>query len=629
ADPDIDIYSALRNGYGHITINCRDYPLNISGLRRAFAFAFDKTRVTTEIFDGFSQQHDSLVPYTNGWCIEEEFDWHYYSNQSDLGNMILDDLSFAINQTTGFRQAPNGEHFNIEILGGFEDPFAGGDPDWISYEVARIGVDSLHSLHINATVNSYPRYTSIIEDHGEYDMVVYSENFEDYNVDWLAFEYWSEYADTPYQNPTNFANDTYDFWRDQLLYSTTYEDVYEAAAEMQKILHYNVPRLVVYENTYLQAYRSDQFSGHIEALGRNIADQWTMRKIQKLDGTQGGTVQISISEDPDSFNIFLSESPSTALILDNLYSSLYKRGPDLTPWPDLAEDMLIETHSDNSEVPDGHTRFTFDLIQNASWSDREVVTAEDVASSLTYAFESTHYGNPAGTDIGDLVAAYAPTPDTLIVEFSTESYWHFSTFAYDYVIPEHIFKNDGGIGYENWDSWNPVFNYSHPHVTCGPFTLIDYEDGEFYELVYNPSFHYGIHGVIIPHPPYISSQGDITYEIGSMGNVIRWYISDDNPDTYLIQLNGDTRETGQCSNNRISHYVDGLWLGDHTITLTVTDYSGFSSTNSVQVSVIEPTGTLPITPLKLIAISISLFSVTVILSAAISIYWKKRTQETS
>ena len=69
SDPDIDIFSALRNGYGHLTINCRDYPLNISALRRAFAFAFDKTEVTVEILDGFSQEHDSIVPYPNGWCI--------------------------------------------------------------------------------------------------------------------------------------------------------------------------------------------------------------------------------------------------------------------------------------------------------------------------------------------------------------------------------------------------------------------------------------------------------------------------------------------------------------------------------------------------------------------------------
>jgi len=76
ADPDIDIFSALRNGYGQIVINCRDAPLNESVLRRAFGYAYDKTRVTVEIMDGFSQEHDSVVPYVNGWCVEDEFTFH-------------------------------------------------------------------------------------------------------------------------------------------------------------------------------------------------------------------------------------------------------------------------------------------------------------------------------------------------------------------------------------------------------------------------------------------------------------------------------------------------------------------------------------------------------------------------
>jgi len=112
-NPDIDIFSALRNGYGHITINTRDYPLNISGLRRAFAFAFDKTAVTVDIMDGFSQEHDSLVPYVNGWCVEDELEWHYYDDRADIGNQILDDLGFEISATTGFRHAPNGNPFGI------------------------------------------------------------------------------------------------------------------------------------------------------------------------------------------------------------------------------------------------------------------------------------------------------------------------------------------------------------------------------------------------------------------------------------------------------------------------------------------------------------------------------------
>ncbi|MCK4567161.1 MAG: hypothetical protein KAU48_07620, partial [Candidatus Thorarchaeota archaeon] len=100
SDPNIDIYRAIRNGYGHITINCDKYPLNISGFRRAFAFAFDKTRVTEEIMDGFSIEHDSLVPFPNGWCAEEQFDFHYYTAQPEVGNQILDDLNFTIDAET-------------------------------------------------------------------------------------------------------------------------------------------------------------------------------------------------------------------------------------------------------------------------------------------------------------------------------------------------------------------------------------------------------------------------------------------------------------------------------------------------------------------------------------------------
>ncbi|TFG98052.1 hypothetical protein E4H12_07100, partial [Candidatus Thorarchaeota archaeon] len=257
ADPDISIHQGVRNGYGHITINCDKYPLNVSGLRRAFAFAFDKTRVTEEYMNGFSIEHDSLVPLPNGWCAEEQFDYHYYTAQPDIGNQILEDLNFTIDEGTGFRLAPDGTPFDIEI------EYSACSCE-IQGQLPQIGVDALHSLHINATIRSadFNEYISRLDSHGDYDMVSYAVNFYDNDVDWLAYEYWSEYADVPYQNPTNFRNATYDSWRDQLLYGTTYEEVYEAAAEMQKILQYNVPRLVVYENMYMQAYRNDLFTGH-------------------------------------------------------------------------------------------------------------------------------------------------------------------------------------------------------------------------------------------------------------------------------------------------------------------------------------------------------------------------------
>ncbi|MDH4213841.1 MAG: ABC transporter substrate-binding protein, partial [Candidatus Thorarchaeota archaeon] len=463
ADEDISIFSALRNGYGHITINCRDAPLNESVLRRAFAYAFDKTRVTSEIMDGWSQEQDSLVPYPNGWCIEDEFTYHYYTDQSSIGNALLDATGYFVIGGDGFRTY-RGQPFDIEIeYSSASQEIAGG--------TAQIGVDALTDLHINARTRAadFNEYISRLDSHGLYDMVFYAFNYYSNDVDWLAYEYWSEYADTPYQNPTNFRNETYDSWRAQLLYGTTYEEVFEAAAEMQKILLYNVPRLVVYENTYNQAYRNDKFTGHVADLGRYITGPWTMRKVHEIDGTTGGTLSVAISEEPDSFNIYVTNSAYSAAILENLWPALYSFGPDLNPYPDLAESMLIETHADNSDVPDGHTRFTVDIIQNATWSDGVQLTADDVAFSMTYAFESYVYGNPAGTDIGDLVAAYAPTPYRVVIEFSTESYWHFSNFAYDTIIPKHIFNNVDGIGYAGWNTWNPVFDPAEPNVNAGPF----------------------------------------------------------------------------------------------------------------------------------------------------------------
>jgi len=143
ADPDIDIFSALRNGYGHITINCRDAPLNESVLRRAFAFAFDKTAVTVDVMDGFSQEHDSMVPYPNGWCVEDQFTSHYYTDQATLGNELLNASGlFEYDEGTGYRFY-KGEPFDIVIEYSSNSPeIAGG--------TAQIGVDALRRLGINA-----------------------------------------------------------------------------------------------------------------------------------------------------------------------------------------------------------------------------------------------------------------------------------------------------------------------------------------------------------------------------------------------------------------------------------------------------------------------------------------------
>jgi peptide/nickel transport system substrate-binding protein len=184
----------------------------------------------------------------------------------------------------------------------------------------------------------------------------------------------------------------------------------------------------------------------------------------------------------------LTNSAYSRIILETLYSSLYDRDPNGRPIRDLAKSMVIEKHDDNAAIPEGHTRFTIDIIRNATWTDGYPLTAEDVSFTFNYIMDAniTNWYD----DLGAIYGVWSPTPFRVVFEFSTESFWHFSDFAYHWIIPKHIFNDVDGIGYDGWNTWNPLFDPAEPHVTSGPFYFTDYDAGEFYEVSYNPNFYY-------------------------------------------------------------------------------------------------------------------------------------------
>jgi len=476
-DPDIGIFHKYRNGYGHLTINCRDYPLNISGLRRAFAYAYDKTDLSFD-YPGFSAiAHDSIVPLPNRWCIENNLPWHYYTAQPDLGNQILDDLGFTIDGGTGFRLAPNGSAFDIVI----EYQLSSTE---ISGGSAQLAVDAFESLYIDASAlaGDFSEQSLRLVNHEEYDMIFFGAILANDNVDWLAYDYWSDYADVYSQNMCNFVNSSYDLWRDQLLYGTTYEEVTEAASKMQEILHENVPRLIVYQNQILQAARVDEFTGYVEDLEWGVAGPWTNLKTHQFgENPFGGTLTVALSEDPDTFNIFQIDEPHEELIIDNLYSSLYRYGPDRKQYPDLADSILVETHDTNLVVPSGETWITVDIRRDANWTDGNLLTADDIAFTYEYIEESGAYGNPMATEFSDFVDTVIFGPYKVQIQINSEYWSDIEKYMHAKIIPEHIFEDVAGIGYEGWSTWNPVFNSEHPLVTSGPFYVSDYSGG-VYEL---------------------------------------------------------------------------------------------------------------------------------------------------
>ncbi|TFF93264.1 hypothetical protein EU546_06440, partial [Candidatus Thorarchaeota archaeon] len=341
---------------------------------------------------------------------------------------------------------------------------------------------ALQSLGIDAVSMPVDFYTYLnkLYFHHDYDIAFLGSTFENLDVDWLAYDFWSEYSDEPYWNFPNFRNSSYDSWRNQLLHSADYQDVYDAAIEMQRILAYECPYIIAYENLLLSAYRNDRFEGHVNDFADGAAGWWTNHKVHLKDalgGPYGGSFRWAIPLDRESFNLLNTQSAYEMSLKDELYDRILKRTPDgeIIPW--LAESYIAENHWDNPEVPEGHTRLTFEFVRNASWSDGMPLTAQDAAFAINYYYEHGLVGGDFLQE--DLYAAYAPTDYKLVVEFTGESYWYITSLGELSVLPKHQLA---GVDPYTWSpSWDEI-------ITSGQFVLVERVPGQLIRMEKNPRY---------------------------------------------------------------------------------------------------------------------------------------------
>jgi ABC-type transport system substrate-binding protein len=483
-DPeDIELSSTLANGYEYVSINCDKYPYNITSFRRALGFALDKTGICYDIMNGTATPLDACVPALNPLSIEGQLPYSYYSKNLFEGNSLLDNAGFEDIDYDGLREAPDGSNFSVWVQA--------GNSSIIDVTVGQFVVDALHDLQVDAVLNMSSDLDNILQIGGirllNYDMYVYQRAFDDYDVDWLAYEFWSENSDDLYLNHPSFRNETYDSWRNLLLNATDLWDFRLAAHELQKTVAYECPIIPVFESILYYAYRTDKYEGYVNDIVAGVPGWWTNYKIHlKSDagGPWGGIFRRSIPHGISSFNFMVTSDPYTMNMFEMLYDRLFKRDANGMDMLWLAESFLAETHVDNDAVIEGHVRFTFNLIQNATWTDGMPLTAEDVAYTMNYYRDAS--GNPYGYDLTNMTAAYAETTYTLIVEFSSESYWHLYDIAYKPIIPKHVFEE---VGINDWNLWNPQ-PPGEIMVTSGPFNISEYVEGEFIELTFNYKYFY-------------------------------------------------------------------------------------------------------------------------------------------
>ncbi|MCK5238450.1 MAG: hypothetical protein KAR33_02810 [Candidatus Thorarchaeota archaeon] len=578
AAENVEVANVLRNGYGKMVINCAKYPLNITAFRRALAFAVDKEAISDDVWDGLSQPLDSLIPVVNPFSIEGQLPYHYYEANAAYGNILLDESGFIDIDADGIREAPDGSEFEVIV--------ECAQSSNIAIEVGQIFAEALNSLGVDAqsVPTDFYEYLNRLYFHGDFDMVFLGSSFTDFDVDFMAYDYGSDYYDQPYYNLPNWRNDTFDSYADNLLHKTNYIDVYNAAIEMQKIWVHECPEIVCYENILLSAYRTDRMEDFVNDVVEGIPGWWTNYLTHLKNGgvgIYGGVLRISTPLDIDTFN-FMASTGYTQKINNELWDSLLRRSPLGNDMLWLAESFTAEVDDDNPNVPNGYTRFTFNLLQNATWTDGTPLTAEDVAFSLNYYRDAP--GNPLGIGLEEMTAAYAPSPYQVVVEMSTESYWHLHQIGYKPIIPKEVFQD---IGLDGWNLWNPN-PPGEEMITSGPYVVSAYVAGDLIELSRNEDYFRSPESASTSTNdlPYISPHDDITIIYGSSGNSITWNAYDSDPMSYQVYLDSNLFASGIWGSTGITVDLDGLQLGLHILQLEVTDSDWNNATDIVNVNVI-------------------------------------------
>ncbi|MFW9956376.1 MAG: ABC transporter substrate-binding protein, partial [Candidatus Thorarchaeota archaeon] len=397
----IEIVNKSTNSLVAISFNCMKYPYNITALRRAIAIAIDKNETIRRI-QGSGIPLDTCVPSINPYSAEGFLDSSYYSSDLAGARALLTSAGFVDwDEQDGFLEAPD----HTELVVKLEYPFESESAEVVCNAV----IETLLSLNIRAeavgrsSADYYMKYWM----HEDYDAAFIKVECDGLNIDWLGNEYWSGNSKRDYFNIPNFSNDSYDSYRNHLLFSMYPDEIYEAAFEMQRIWTFQCPMVVLYEEIQYIAYRTDKFENFSTDTIFGPLSWWTMSGIHlrdELGGPYGGTFRMGVSDLIDTFNPLFSDHWASWQPHSLMYDSLLRRGPEGEHYPWLAGHLLIETNSDNPKVPTNHTRLTFSLKPSMEWTDNHPITAEDVAYTINLLRELQNETLP--NNLEDLFAAY-------------------------------------------------------------------------------------------------------------------------------------------------------------------------------------------------------------------------------
>ncbi len=183
---------------------------------------------------------------------------------------------------------------------------------------------------------------------------------------------------------------------------------------------------------------------------------------------EGGTILFGDTQVPTTLNSFLSDasSPVTA----NFWPRMYTRKPDFSYEP-----YLLDGEAEFTEDP---FTVTYNLREDAIWSDGEPIDAEDVALTFETIVADGYSEQMTDTAGYDLITDYDINGEKSIT-FNFSGPFAAWKLLFDEILPKHVLEGEDFL---------TVMNDELPKISGGPFIFDSWDRGRQLRLVRNDNF---------------------------------------------------------------------------------------------------------------------------------------------
>lgn len=245
--------------------------------------------------------------------------------------------------------------------------------------------------------------------------------------------------------------------------------------------------------------------------------------VGSTEKLKGGTLVVSLKENPGSFNPLWKTDDYASNISQNIFNKLVTLNNNYEICPDLAKSWEIS--------PDGLT-YTFSLFENIKWHDGVEFTSNDVKWSIEAVQE---FNGRMKNEWSAIEKIECPDKNTVILKLSRPdaALLGFLAWYANQIMPAHIYEGT------DWTT-NPA---NQKPIGTGPFKFVEWKQGVSIELERNEDY--------FKDPPYLER--------------LIFKIIPDETTAYQSLLNGEidvlgttipVSETQNINNNPLFNYVE-------------------------------------------------------------------------